>query len=326
MKQPLLALLCQFYILPYSFSQSNTEPNTLIGDVGVQTISQGTSFTGYVADASRLAGDGPDPIDLWIIPPATGGSKRFTYTGSDDDFGSIIITIIECSDAARTPATYTGTTFVMDAKIKTFTLDATKFYIVRIEDDCIECGALYDLKMTDVALPVKIISFNAASMDKTINLSWTTASEENSAYFDIERSVNAKIFEKIGKIEATGNSKTLINYQFSDNSSKYALNYYRLKQVDNDGSFQYSPTIAVTSEKNNLTSLYPNPASDKVIILTKNNERLEKINIFNAFGQMVFIDKKAANILEISHLPKGYYIVEIITENGDSDKKLLIKH
>jgi Secretion system C-terminal sorting domain len=325
MKQSIMALLCLFYILPYSFSQSNTEPNTLIGDVGVQTITQGTSFTGRVADFSN---ESPDEVDLWKIPDNTGGSKTFTFTvvPPDDDFGSIIVTVIECSDASRTPATYTGTTFVMDAKIKTFNLDATKFYIVSIQEDCIECAALYDLKMTDAALPVKLISFNATSMDKKINLSWSTASEENSAYFDIERSSNAKVFEKIGKIEATGNSKTLINYQFSDNSSKYALNYYRLKQVDNDGRFQYSPTIAVTGEKNSLTSLYPNPASDKVFILTKNNERLEKITIFNALGQRAFTDKKDANVLEINHLPKGYYIVEIVTENGDSDKKLLIKH
>src|SRR5690606_3510539 len=86
-------------------------------------------------------------------------------------------------------------------------------------------------------VPVTLVSFAGLSASNQNKLSWVTASEQNSSYFQIERSTDARGFEPIGKITAAGNSTTTQHYNFTDNNISGGKFYYRLKQVDVDGSF-----------------------------------------------------------------------------------------
>ncbi len=95
-------------------------------------------------------------------------------------------------------------------------------------------------------LPVELTSFSAVKLTNGVKLSWTTASEINNSGFDIERSSNNKSFNKIAFIPGHGTSTEALSYSYVDNSQS-GKTYYRLKQVDFDGSFNYSKTVEVNS-------------------------------------------------------------------------------
>ena len=95
-------------------------------------------------------------------------------------------------------------------------------------------------------LPVTFLSFNAKKLTETAAvLNWKTSQEQNSSYFQVERSNDALHYFNIGRVAASGNSTTAIDYYFTDTKPAAGINYYRLKQVDIDGKFEYSNTIKI---------------------------------------------------------------------------------
>ncbi|RZK92877.1 MAG: T9SS type A sorting domain-containing protein [Hymenobacter sp.] len=117
-------------------------------------------------------------------------------------------------------------------------------------------------------LPVELTALTAqAVQNRDALLTWTTASEVNSAYFDVERSLDGTSYTKIGQVAAKGNSTTSSNYTFTDASVAARANgavYYRLHQVDRDATASYSPvrTVSFTKVAAVALSLYPNPAQN----------------------------------------------------------------
>ncbi|MDO7884970.1 right-handed parallel beta-helix repeat-containing protein [Hymenobacter cheonanensis] len=117
-------------------------------------------------------------------------------------------------------------------------------------------------------LPVVLTAFTATAVqNRDTQLSWTTASEENSAYFDLERSFDGTSFVKVGQVAAQGTSTSATTYAFTDKgvaSLATGAVYYRLKQVDRDATATYSPvrTVSFTKAAVATLSLYPNPAQN----------------------------------------------------------------
>ena len=97
-------------------------------------------------------------------------------------------------------------------------------------------------------LPISLLSFNGYHVEKGNYLHWSTASEENSKSFIIERSFDGNSFEAIGTLEGAGNSNAQIAYNYLDEQPGKEINYYRLKMLDLDGDFAYSSVIAIRSE------------------------------------------------------------------------------
>ncbi len=96
-------------------------------------------------------------------------------------------------------------------------------------------------------LPVSLTTFTAkANKTGSVNLVWGTASELNNAYFEVTRSSDGVNFSTIGKVTGIGTSNTLQNYNYTDTKPKAGANYYRLKQVDNDGKFAFSQVVSAT--------------------------------------------------------------------------------
>jgi hypothetical protein len=145
-------------------------------------------------------------------------------------------------------------------------------------------------------LPVSLIKFNGQKVDVAANLVWSTVSEKNSSVFNIERSFDSKEFETIGVMDARGNSNSLVNYSFNDETafiSNPEVVYYRLKMIDRDGSFEYSKTIAVRAEdetKTPVVKVYPNPFNSEVIVENVPTETKE-IKLLDLSGRVVFIQK-----------------------------------
>jgi hypothetical protein len=97
-------------------------------------------------------------------------------------------------------------------------------------------------------LPVNWLSFQGSSEESVVRLTWSTASEINSDYFEVQRSYNAGSFQALGKVKGSGNSNRVVNYSFVDGKMEGGIAYYRLKQVDFNGSFTYSDMIAVSQD------------------------------------------------------------------------------
>jgi hypothetical protein len=172
------------------------------------------------------------------------------------------------------------------------------------------------------ALPVDLVSFTGANRDGANLLQWSTASEQNSSRFEIQRSENGNDFSTIATVGAAGNSDKLINYQYEDrqlaNIAKY---YYRLKMVDKDGSTKYSAVIFIKNSTSTLASVYPNPARDKVTINISDNSLLHtKALLTDANGkvlQRISINSTATPV-NLSQYVRGMYLLKF--QDGSSAK------
>jgi hypothetical protein len=162
-------------------------------------------------------------------------------------------------------------------------------------------------------LPVSLLDFKATAQQDQVELNWLTASESNSSHFEIERSIDNENYLTLGNTLAAGNSTIVTSYRFVDPDPFTGTTYYRLKMVDLDGSFEYSPVRAVyyLNEKN--LSVFPNPASSDGI----NVEVPEFISgpvtltIINASNQTVYEETHEARTIRLGSykFAKGIYSV-----------------
>ncbi|MFN4083232.1 MAG: T9SS type A sorting domain-containing protein [Bacteroidia bacterium] len=183
------------------------------------------------------------------------------------------------------------------------------------------------------ALPVSWLSFNGIRNQNGVLLKWQTASEKNASHFEIERSYNGSDFETIGIIKANGNSQTVKTYTYNDNTISLLepTAYYRLKQFDKDGSFEYSNTISVSGDDvNTEVKVYPNPFSDELTVLINNSSNeLLNITITDLSGKLIKNEISKSNngivlLNDLTDLPKGAYIL-IIEAAGFKNTQKLIK-
>jgi hypothetical protein len=169
----------------------------------------------------------------------------------------------------------------------------------------------------DSVLPVDLTRFEGQGKDQQVELSWTTASELNNDFFEVQRSSDGRIFEPIGKVDGNGTRSTPLDYAFTDRAPKAGVNYYRLRQVDFDGAFEYSNVIAVeVKDKGGEIGLFPNPASEMVEVrlpLSWSDGQAE-VRIRDVAGRVVrHFPMQAVEgpvSFTLSGLTGGYYTVE----------------
>ncbi|PZF71065.1 T9SS type A sorting domain-containing protein [Taibaiella soli] len=175
----------------------------------------------------------------------------------------------------------------------------------------------YSVAMGNTAKPLGLtwVSFTASAVNENTELTWATADEKNTATFEIEHSTDGASFENIGTIAAKGTGNN--TYEFTDNNTANGANYYRLKQVDNDGSFQYSKVIKLNIGKEVAAAsvnFYPNPAKDVLNIATTGNVT---VAIFNMNGVNVATQEVNGNgQIATSNLTEGMYICRVANTNG----------
>lgn len=177
-------------------------------------------------------------------------------------------------------------------------------------------------------LPVKLTSFTANTENSLVHLNWETAVEENNDYFEVQRSVNAKNFETIGKVN--GNSSTLTShlYHFTDIDAQNGVNYYRLKQVDYDKKQEFSRIISVSVVNENKFdfTIFPNPSNE--IIVIKNLKVGNTVELFSSFNRLEKSAMATSDMVEfnIHNLSAGMYIIRVKQQNGSvATKKLVIE-
>lgn len=169
----------------------------------------------------------------------------------------------------------------------------------------------------NVFMPVELINFQAKAIESGIRLNWETASEINNAGFELERSTDSKIWDKIVFIEGHLTTLSSQQYEFIDNKPKANLLYYRLKQIDTDGQFEYSSIISVKQYEERHFHIFPNPAAERIEINILKKQQYQEVEfwIFNSLGKVVKHNKLNSNILNINDLPKGLYQLSIKVKN-----------
>jgi len=186
-------------------------------------------------------------------------------------------------------------------------------------------------------LPMELASFEGVPEGCRIDLSWQTANEINTAYVTVQRSSNGSDFRDIGQVAAAGNSTTLQQYSFSDYTMLSAANYYRLKQVDQDGLIEYSDIIQVrtTCIEDNIGTLdvFPNPVrdNDMFIRLYSNANEAANLHVMNIMGEVI-IQKDIEIVegvnqldLQIPELTAGTYFIQIEGEGWRSSSEKFVK-
>jgi len=171
---------------------------------------------------------------------------------------------------------------------------------------------------TGSALPVELVSFTSESTDNVIKLIWKTASELNNSHFLIERSSTGSAFHEIARVKGHGTTYETHRYTFTDSYPTPGTNYYRLKQVDYDGNFTYSPVVEASWGNEGQLCLYPSPVSSELhIVLPKNWQEKGDIYIFNSLGQVQKAGHLDGSSLEttinVGALPPGPYFLETLS-------------
>ncbi|MEM9887479.1 MAG: GEVED domain-containing protein [Bacteroidota bacterium] len=181
-------------------------------------------------------------------------------------------------------------------------------------------GEVEDYMSVGGVLPVELVSFKGSIKDCQVILNWATASEENFSHFEVQRSINGKVFEHLDKIAGAGNSTGYNEYQLIDDTHAQTQ-YYRLKMIDEDGTYEYSDVIAVSSDcdtKSVDLSVYPSPI-DKHEFLTVEfsaSSHTTKLIITDLMGQQLIqldvytIDEGRIKFqVDVSSLAAGVYFI-----------------
>ncbi|MEM1326751.1 MAG: SdrD B-like domain-containing protein [Bacteroidota bacterium] len=177
-----------------------------------------------------------------------------------------------------------------------------------------------DFGFQDQVLPVELLYFDAKADQDHIDLTWATASEIDNNHFDLERSEDAKSFKAIARIEGQGTTLQTSEYTYADKEVQSGITYYyRLKQVDLDGTTEYSDVVtAQLSEDGKEWTLYPNPVGEQQQLQVELYSETERIDLYvmDALGKRVLqVTQEVTNKgwqqvnIDVSSLPAGTYLL-----------------
>ncbi|MDQ6482125.1 T9SS type A sorting domain-containing protein [Dyadobacter sp. LHD-138] len=171
-------------------------------------------------------------------------------------------------------------------------------------------------------LPVKLVNFVARLESSVARLTWSTAQEENSDYFEVEHSPDAKHWTALGRVTATGERNVKKDYRYEHVDLNDGLNYYRLRMVDKDGTFAMSSIRSLRLDNSGHVSLYPNPASDRFVLKDLDLSKVKSVKVLNTAGITVWENAGvlSGQGIKIS-LADGLYLVHI--EKADGSREVL---
>ena len=189
-------------------------------------------------------------------------------------------------------------------------------------------------KSKTIVLPIELTSFTATCDGRSAHVEWTTASERNNDYFSLERSDDAINFTEIARVAGAGNSIEPLNYSYTDYGIHGGDNYYRLVQVDYDGTRTVSDIVVancIEEQASNPDVLaYPNPFNGELTLVLDNfSNRAATIEVYDMLGKLIYTEKASApqnsyeTILNLSNLPSGAYTVRVSTTDFVINKNVV---
>ncbi len=183
-------------------------------------------------------------------------------------------------------------------------------------------------------LPVELIYFNGAADDDVVNLDWATATELNNEKFQILHSLDGEQFDVVGEVAGQGTTNSLTEYRFVHLDATPGLNFYRLRQIDFDGTSDYSDVIQVENNSANITFnavIYPNPGrleNLRINLSSIDRHTPVEVSILDVSGKLYFqkILSNGANgqLLGAESLVPGVYFVDVKQGNSFVRRKLVV--
>lgn len=243
---------------------------------------------------------------------AAGGAIHVTTTTVTNEAGTV--TFSSNGSYGYTPATSFSGTGVFP-------------YRACNSDNVCANATLYVSVLDPGALPVKLSDFTVSKEADAAHLSWATTGEQNSSRFEVERSIEGKNWHRLGIIPATGNSNIASRYTHIDASPAEGINYYRLKMVDKDGTFEHSPIRSVSFQLTSEILITPNPAVENLKLKVRDAGSVEKVELISTTGQVLY--RSGADALadiNVRHLPSGVYILNITRTGGRISTHKVLKN
>ncbi len=320
----------------YSFQSASLPTQFARGFYALATNNLGQAWSFYGATSCSHYFNGPffSPIaipDTSVTGVITCSSGDTFFTG-DVDYcststgftGTPTLSIVGPNGFNETiSAGSVGTTPIVDAGDYTITAS-----VPSSPTQCLNCGKSICVPISAAQLsactplPIELFNFYLENLSNRIVINWQTLSEHNNAYFEIQKSANAKDFEKIGTVEAAGNSAELLMYSFVD-VEKNGVVYYRLKQVDFDGNYTYSQILS--SENATKTVFYPNPSNGSINLSISNEN--STVSIVNSMGNVVYRESfsdKGNYIIDLKNQANGVYWLEVISNEDTTIEQLIL--
>lgn len=179
--------------------------------------------------------------------------------------------------------------------------------------------------------PVTLTSFSVKEAEQGALLRWETTSESEASHFEIERSSDARSFEKMGRVEALGNSNRLHAYSYADDLTAYQapIVYYRLRSVDLDQSSSLTRIVGLQLKKSVLTTFVsPNPVQREGVVVIQASVPQAQVKVVDMLGRSMalpvgnWVNGRAE--LSLKGLGAGLYIIQLATEGGAVSTKLIV--
>jgi hypothetical protein len=276
------------------------------------------------APGTTISSTGASAVGALTIAGATGvtgaGFLRIggTSTGPTGNGNDVQWT----SGVAITTATFTFTTATNAPTI--VNASVTTYAETGLDPKTSMCSS-------NVSLSLDLLTFEAQGTGKTTLLKWHTSSEKDFDGFNIERSVEGKTFEKVGFVKSAGTSKG--TYSFTDEVPLSGVNYYRLKMMNTDGSFTYSPvrSVVLAEGKTTNVSVVPNPAKEQVYVkLNVKEAKTITLVLVDITGKTLMSERKTLGSgfnelsLSLNNYPQGLYFLKIVDANTTETHRLVI--
>ncbi|MCX6323684.1 MAG: M12 family metallo-peptidase [Sphingobacteriales bacterium] len=327
-----------------TITRALTAGNTYVLVIGTFSITQPTLPAAYsVAVSSAPAGGNIfGGSGIYLNP---GGSFNYAYVIVNNATGIIrgISATANLTNAATYPA---GTYSVYGLSYSNAILNLNSFVNGAFQNllnsifgnptgFCANLSKnIVTVNITSSPVPVSFLGLTARKSGSKVQLYWKTTSEQNSAFFSIQRSANGADFSgSLGRVDAAGTSNTTRDYAFLDQQPVKGWNYYRIEQVDQDNTRNYSNTAAVNFDgTGNLIILYPNPASDQlnVAVTSAVNSKM-LLQFFDSKGSKVMQQTinvqtgRTVSNINISALPSGVYLIRYTEPDGQFSSVRFIK-
>lgn len=175
-------------------------------------------------------------------------------------------------------------------------------------------------------LPIELVSFDVSCKNNHRLMTWQTASETNNNHFVIQASSDGVTWVDVVKVKAVGNSSQLSNYDYEDDSNTNH-NYYRLKQVDEDGHYSHSHIVyAENCQAAKSITIYPNPS--KGVIYVSQNYGAIRLTITDVLGRKLLEEEGNVREMDLTTLSAGTYVVNVSDVNGNrlQSQKMVLMH
>lgn len=305
-------------------------------DINNQWTSGAANPSLQILNANSMADYSMTEAPYFITPVFSQGISKITFNEIlRASISANSIKIFTSTDGGITWSTTSINTATKAAKFDLITVPITGANINRLKITKPATVAMNIDNFTiygpvGVTLPLKLVSFNASLKTEISNqafLEWTTNDEAYTLKFEIERSADGKIFSNLGE-KKTNNIPGIHKYNFTDENLLSGVNYYRLKQIDEDGNFTYSDVRFVNNVQAAHFKTYPNPVISQIIIDHPEAGEHAFINVLSLDGKKhvgFFVEKGSIKTTaDMVSLPSGIYLLQF-NNNSESFFLKLIK-